>query len=90
MITTLLLAAMLTLPQERVVAVIIHPDRPVVIMAVKEAERQLRTTRDPILRGALVRALGSIGDGHPEPKLSRQERERFRWHRRPTQKPKGN
>lgn len=85
MITTLILATILTLPQERTVAVILGPEQ-TVTMTVAEAERQLRVTDDPILRHALVVALGSIGEGDSEPRLTRQERERFRWHRRSTQR----
>lgn len=86
MITTLILATILMMP-ERTVAVVISPEQ-TVTMTVTEAERQLRVTDDPILRHALVVALGSIGEGDSEPRLTRQERERFRWHRRPTQRAK--
>lgn len=85
----LILAALFTVQAERVVAVVVHPDKPTVTITVTEAERQLRATDDVALRSALVRALGSIGEGDHEPQLTRQERERFRWHRRPTQRAKG-
>lgn len=90
MIALVLTVALLQSPTpERTVALVFR-DR-TVIVRLSEAESQYATLlrnpeQDHALFAALTLALGTIPDHRiHEPQLTPQERERFRWHRRPLQ-----
>lgn len=84
---TLAIALLVQVPSEQTVTLIFRDrTQTITLSEAKALYKTVDPVKDQALHVALTLALGTVPDHRiHEPELTPQERERFRWHRRPLQ-----